>query len=536
MITPTLSVSTACIIVVAFWFAVRFIRKKSRLPYPPGPRQLPIVGNAFDIDLKEPYVTYTEWGKIYGELVYSRIFGQDIIIVNSEKMARILAETRSTIYSDRPHSPLYRLFGADHITAFLEYGSEWKTHRKLLHLSLRHDTVDRYQELHLRGARQLLENIQRDSKGFYGHFDLYTVSVALEFTYGQMMDGKNDSIISIATSLAQNMTKGMTAERVGLLTALPILKYVPSWFPGAELQEEARKCRNMIASFSDIYFAKAKEQAEAGVLQASFVSDILQQGETEELAARQAAIGIYIAAGESVGVYDSLHAIDDKLALQTSSTLKVLVLAMILNPEIQNRVHAELDAVVGKGVLPTFEDRERLPYLQAVLFEVMRWHPITPLGASHATTASDIVEGYYIPRGTCILYDMICTRGAHLNTTGTIVIFNAWAMKNNDYDHPERFDPTRYLTADEKLTPDAMQDNSKFFGFGRRICPGRFFAYDALWAAAAVILSTFRFEKARDSFGNEIEINPVFPHGVLSYPSPYQCSIISRVDTACERR
>lgn len=89
MITSPLLVSTACIIVAGLGLAIRITRKKSSLPYPPGPRQLPIIGNAFDIDPKQPHLTYAEWGKAYGEIVYSRIFGQDIVIVNSEKMARI---------------------------------------------------------------------------------------------------------------------------------------------------------------------------------------------------------------------------------------------------------------------------------------------------------------------------------------------------------------------------------------------------------------------------------------------------------------
>ncbi|KAI6042947.1 cytochrome P450 [Pisolithus marmoratus] len=474
--TSFLPAGVACVTVIGLWLAVRITGKRSGLPYPPGPKRLPIVGNAFDIDLKEPHVTYTEWAKIYGDIVYSRIFGQDIIIVNSEKMARLLAEQRSSIYSDRPHSPIYRLFGTHHMTPVLEYGKEWKTHRKLLHLSLRHEVIDRYQELHLRSAHRLLENIQQDRENFYNHLTLYTGSVALEFTYGRQVDEKNDPVIKMATDMADIMAKGLTSERAGLLTALPILKYIPSWFPGASFQDEARRSRDMVASFSNFSFSMAKRQAEAGVLQPSFVSDMLGQRET-------------------------------------SSTLKTLVLAMVLNPEIQDKVHAELDAVVGKGVLPTFADRDSLPYLQAVLYEVMRWHPVFPLGVPHATTASDIVEGYCIPKGT-------------------LVIFNTWAMVNNEYSNPERFDPTRHLTADGKLKPDAKQDSSKYFGFGRRFCPGRFFADDSLWAATAVMLSAFRFEKPRDAFGKEIEIEPVFRHGVVSHPAPYQCSIISR--TGCE--
>lgn len=117
---------------------------------------------------------------------------------------------------------------------------------------------------------------------------------------------------------------------------------------------------------------------------------MLGQGEGEGLYAKDIAAGIHIAAAET-----------------TSSTLKVSMLAMILNPKIQDKVHEELDAVVGKGVLPTFEDRERLPYMQAVLYEVMRWHPVLPLGVPRATTASDIVEGYYIPKGlSTVLFDV----------------------------------------------------------------------------------------------------------------------------------
>lgn len=55
-------------------------------------------------------------------------------------------------------------------------------------------------------------------------------------------------------------------------------------------------------------------------------------------------------------------------------------MAMALHPDIQARVHAELDTVVGRGILPTFEDKQRLPYLLATLYEVMRWNPVIPLG------------------------------------------------------------------------------------------------------------------------------------------------------------
>jgi len=67
-------------------------------------------------------------------------------------------------------------------------------------------------------------------------------------------------------------------------------------------------------------------------------------------------------------------------SLQTSSTLMVFVLAMVLYPEVQKRAQAEIDSVIGRDRLPTFDDRASLPYVESVLRETFRWHPILPLG------------------------------------------------------------------------------------------------------------------------------------------------------------
>lgn len=55
-------------------------------------------------------------------------------------------------------------------------------------------------------------------------------------------------------------------------------------------------------------------------------------------------------------------------------------MAAVLYPEIQRKAQAEVDAVVGQDRLPSFEDRESLPYVEAVVKELYRWLPIVPLG------------------------------------------------------------------------------------------------------------------------------------------------------------
>lgn len=67
---------------------------------------------------------------------------------------------------------------------------------------------------------------------------------------------------------------------------------------------------------------------------------------------------------------------------QTVSTLLSFILAMANHPEIQAKAQVELDTVVGPDRLPEFSDRSNLPYINAIISELLRWQPVTPMGAS----------------------------------------------------------------------------------------------------------------------------------------------------------
>lgn len=77
-------------------------------------------------------------------------------------------------------------------------------------------------------------------------------------------------------------------------------------------------------------------------------------------------------------------------------------------PEVQKKAHEELDRVIGSGRLPEFEDRKSLPYLTAILKEVLRWHVVTPIGLPHAVVADDTYNGYHIPGGATISVNIWC--------------------------------------------------------------------------------------------------------------------------------
>jgi len=72
---------------------------------------------------------------------------------------------------------------------------------------------------------------------------------------------------------------------------------------------------------------------------------------------------------------------------------------MVLNQEAQNKAQAEIDRVVGADRLPNYQDRDSLPYVEAIYREVLRWRPPVPLSVPHASVEDDVYNGYFIPKG-----------------------------------------------------------------------------------------------------------------------------------------
>ena len=72
------------------------------------------------------------------------------------------------------------------------------------------------------------------------------------------------------------------------------------------------------------------------------------------------------------------------------------------SPSAQRKAQQELLTVVGPTRLPTMDDIPSLPYITAILLEVMRWAPVVPLGLPHRSLEDDEYDGYFIPGGTIV--------------------------------------------------------------------------------------------------------------------------------------
>ncbi|KAG2105140.1 cytochrome P450 [Suillus discolor] len=156
--TATLALGISC--VIALGVASGLIRRRVYpLPLPPGPRPIPFLGNVLQLDTKRPWLTYTAWGKIYGNIIRCRVLGIDLIIINSETIAQDLLDKRSANYSSRPVFHANEKAGVALLTPMYPYGETLRQHRRIFHQVLKAEASVSYHEIYSRHANRLVVNL-----------------------------------------------------------------------------------------------------------------------------------------------------------------------------------------------------------------------------------------------------------------------------------------------------------------------------------------------------------------------------------------
>ncbi|KAF8901593.1 cytochrome P450 [Mucidula mucida] len=314
------------------------------------------------------------------------------------------------------------------------------------------------------------------------------VANIMMIAYGHSPDENSDDLVSMAQEVMQYLGTAMTTHK-HLVDALPFLKVVPSWFPGASFQRTAAASRSTLQRFYDTPFERIVNQMKSGTHYPSLVSNVLPSDLTpEERHILKATAGEMYGAGTDTNV----------------SVISSFFLAMVLNPEIQQRGRQEILGIIGKERLPQFSDQNSLPFVAAIVQECFRWNPSVPLGpAGHCSRKHDTYRGYHIP-------------------ARTLVIANAWGLLHDEhrYVEPMRFDPDRYLR--DPKPPNATDFT---FGFGRRSCPGSHLAHSTVFIAIATTLATCNIAPCVNADGVAVLPDVIYTNAAFSQPYPFKCEI-----------
>ncbi|KAG1733021.1 cytochrome P450 [Suillus paluster] len=483
----------------------RFIESRRNKPsLPPGPVPLPLVGNVLSIDTKEPWLTYTEWRATYGDLIFVRLLDQETVVINSQHVAEALLDKRSRIYSDRPYLATLEPYGWTINFGFIGYGDEWRLCRRLFHQTFRPESALKFRPMQLKRAREMVVNLIDEPQHYESHFATLSSSVAMSTVYDYDASARDDPVVQLVIKALVPGFTVLTPERAMLLKAFPFLLKLPDWCWGSSIKRGARSSRDRVNEMADVPFRYVQQHmADSSLLgQSSMVAENLQRMETQDEASKP--------------MFETALKKAATTAIPHMRHLMVFLLAMVLYPDVQRRAQTEIDSVIGRDQLPTFEDRASLPYIEAVLRETFRWQPIVPLGnldfllcdlactkddllgVPHATSSDDTYNGYFIPKGATVVY-------------------NTWAISRDEkrYPNASRFMPERFIDVNGALTND---DPAEYiFGLGRRICAGRSTADASVWSAIVTMLATVDISSAKDDQGKVIDFTPEFIPGVVRY-------------------
>ncbi|KAJ7138224.1 cytochrome P450 [Mycena epipterygia] len=456
----------------------------SKLSLPPGPRKIPIVGNIFDLPPAREWEMYQDWSRQYNsDILQLDLAGKSVIILSSLKATEDLLEKRSFIYSDRSPMPMLKdLMGWTFSLPIIPYGNAWspRAHRRLF--------SQRFNEL--AATHGLLRRLVHTPDAFRDHLRQMAGEIIISVAYGIDVLPVNDPYIDVA----EQANAGIQAAIPGrfLVDSIPLLKYVPDWFPGAGFKQKAKEWKQVGQLLQELPFVEA-----SGTARHSFTTENLRNLSEScdkyynEETIKATAASMYLAGSDT-----------------TVAALSTFVLAMLANPEAQRKAQMEIDMVIGEEQLPDFNDEHSLPYVSALVQEVLRWKPVAPLGVPHFLSVEDEYRGYRIP-------------------AGSVVIGNVWAILHNEmYPDPGAFKPERFLR-DGKPNPD-VRDPQAAFGFGRRICPARHMAMESVWITIASIFSVFDITNAVGDNGQIIEPSYAYSSELISTPLPFKCSITPR--------
>ncbi|KAJ7274707.1 cytochrome P450 [Mycena rebaudengoi] len=469
-------------------------RKRTKLPLPPGPPKLPFIGNLLDMPRRFEWETYMEWSKRYdSDIIHLTAVGTSIIVLSSAEAINDLLEKRSSIYSDRSPLPMVNeLMGWDFSLGTMRYGEKWlvfftffptpiaytihrrRVHRRMFHNSFNTGATQRFHPKEQLVAHRVLQRLVQDPEHFMDHFRQLAGELIMSITYGIDVLPSNDPYISLAEKAMHGLSVAIAPGRF-LVDSMPFLRYVPAWFPEVK--------RNMAS----------------GTAPWSFVSNNLQNSdevldpETHEIIVKATAGAMYSGGSDT-----------------TVAAMGSFIFAMLSNPDAQKKAQEEIDSVVRPGHLPDFSDQEALPYVCALVKEVLRWIPVGPISI-HYIPVEDEYKGYRIP-------------------AGSVVIGNTWSIFRDEAAYPDAhlFKPERFLL-NGKPNPEIRDPEAFAFGYGRRICPGRHMAIDSVWITIAYMLATLDITRAK---GDTSVIRPKEKlrsrTGAPSMPQSLKCCIKPR--------
>ena len=370
------------------------------------------------------------------------------VLLNSNRVASDIIAKRAKVTNERPYMPIAGGLVSNNKRAVIRQAAEWGEGRRVMHHLLSGSALKLYGEWQELESVQLLLSYLKEPEKWYAHHFRYSTAIFYRIVMGERLFKTQEQLDNYQQVTMEFLFSLFRSP----IDFFPILDKLPTTLqfwrkPWAEMGRFHRRI------FQE-WWNPIRAAVDNGTAAASFVRDVLLHpdvkfvGDDEE--AMYLATSVMAAGGDN-----------------TRMTLNTFVMSTLCYPMAYEQARAEIENICGVGDtarLPGMQDMASMPFVCAVVKEILRWRPTVPLIPPHQLTEEIEYEGYNFPVGTNFL----------INTIAVC----------SECEAPDEFRPERWLDGNET---NVVHD---FWGFGggRRICVGYKVVQQALFVAIARLI------------------------------------------------
>ncbi|PHT50373.1 hypothetical protein CQW23_10120 [Capsicum baccatum] len=492
-----LEISWVFIALGAWLIALAFLTKKFNHPkrkLPPGPRPWPIIGN-LNLLGSLPHESLHHLSQKYGDLMLLKFGSKPVLIASSPEMAKEILKTHDAIFASRPAlaAGKYTSFNYSDIT-WAPYGAYWRHARKIYLTEVFNPrSLDSLEYIRIEERRILTSRLfPLSGKPIFlkDHLPLFALrmisrSVMSDKYFSDHYDQSNSDASIVTFETLQQMLD----EWFFFGGAINLGDWVPwlSWF---DLQGYVKRMKELGKNWTEFYKYviedhKSKRQTKKDFIPKDMIDVLLHLADNPNLQ-------IKLTDDNLMGL---MHNFITGGTDTSAATIEWGFQELLRRPNIIEKAHQELDRAIGKERWVEEKDFSQLPYIDAIIKETFRLHPLCALLPPHYSTEDCTVAGYDIPKGTA-------------------AYINVWSMGRNSkyWDRPEEFIPERFI--ENNIDMKGQNFSLLPFGSGRRRCPGYNFGIKVVRTTMADLLHGFNWKLA----GNLEDISMEEIYGLTTHP------------------